>query len=74
VTNLFLIILIANVLGLVLDILVSPFPSLEASIQNPTSDITFTGALAGVSMLIVLFVEAKTKGVGKFFYHYLPIF
>jgi F-type H+-transporting ATPase subunit a len=73
VTNLFLIILIANVIGLLLDILISPFPVLEQYIQNPTGDISFTLALAVCSIFIVLRVEAKTKGLGSFLYSYFPV-
>jgi F0F1-type ATP synthase membrane subunit a len=72
-TNLFLVILIANLLGLVLDILISPFPLLDHYIQSPTGDISFTLALAICSILIVLVVEAKTKGIGQFFYSYFPL-
>jgi F0F1-type ATP synthase membrane subunit a len=71
-TNLFLVILIANLLGLLLDILISPFPGLEHSIQSPTGDISFTLALAICSILIVLIGEAKTKGLGTFLYGYFP--
>jgi F0F1-type ATP synthase membrane subunit a len=72
-TNLFLVILIANLLGLLLDILVSPFPSLGQYVQNPTGDLSFTLALAIVSILIVLIVEAKTKGLFRFLYNYFPV-
>jgi len=74
VTGLFLVILLANLLGLVLDIVIYPFPGLEYYIQSPTGDITFTLALAMVSIVLVLIVEAKTKGIFKFFYSYVPIF
>ena len=74
VTNLFLIILIANILGLGLDILISCFPILEHYIQSPTNDLSFTLALAVISIIIVLIVEVKTKGLGNFFYSYVPIF
>jgi F-type H+-transporting ATPase subunit a len=73
ITNLFLVILIANLLGLVLDILSAPFPLLEQYLKNPTGDISFTLALAVCSILMVLLVEAKTKGLGKFLYGYFPI-
>ncbi|MDR0607936.1 MAG: F0F1 ATP synthase subunit A [Candidatus Peribacteria bacterium] len=74
ITNLFLVILIANLLGLVLDILVFPFPRLGQYLQNPTGDLSFTLALAVCSMLMVLFVEVKTKGWGRCLYGYFPIF
>jgi F-type H+-transporting ATPase subunit a len=73
IINLFLVILIANLLGLVLDILSVPFPLLELYLKNPTGDISFTLALAICSMFIVLLVEAKTKGLGRFLYGYFPI-
>jgi F0F1-type ATP synthase membrane subunit a len=73
VTNLFLVILIANFIGLSLDILISPFPLLAHYIQNPTGDISFTLALAVCSIFIVLLVEAKTKGLGSFLYSYFPV-
>ena len=73
ITNLFLIILLANLLGLILDILISPFPFLGEYIQNPTGDISFTLALAICSMGIILVVEAKTKGLFRFLYSYFPL-
>jgi F0F1-type ATP synthase membrane subunit a len=73
ITNLFLIILIANFIGLFLDILISPFPFLGQYIQSPTGDISFTLALAVCSMFVVLFVEGKTKGVFSFLYDYFPL-
>ncbi|GHV27792.1 hypothetical protein FACS1894176_10010 [Bacteroidia bacterium] len=73
ITNLFLVILIANAIGLLLDILISPFPMLEYYIQNPTGDISFTLALAICSIFIVLTVEAKMKGLGSFLYSYFPV-
>ncbi|MDR2189716.1 MAG: F0F1 ATP synthase subunit A [Candidatus Peribacteria bacterium] len=73
ITNLFLIILIANLLGLALDILLSPFPFLEQYIQSPTGDISFTLALAIGSVGVLLVIEAKTKGIRKFLYSYLPV-
>lgn len=74
VTNLFVVILLANILWLILDIIVYPFPWMEYYIQAPTGDLTFTLALAIVSIVLVLVVEAKTKGLFKFFYNYVPIF
>jgi F0F1-type ATP synthase membrane subunit a len=71
-TNLFLVILIANLLGLFVDILIAPFPILEHYIQNPTGNLSFTLALAICSIIIVLIVEAKTKGLGAFLYSYFP--
>ncbi|MDR0370126.1 MAG: hypothetical protein LBH96_06665 [Candidatus Peribacteria bacterium] len=56
-----------------MDIMIYPFPEMEKYIQAPTGDLTFTFALAIVSILLVLIVEAKTKGIGKFFYNYVPI-
>jgi F0F1-type ATP synthase membrane subunit a len=53
--------------------MIYPFPEMEKYIQAPTGDLTFTFALAIVSILLVLIVEAKTKGIGKFFYNYVPI-
>jgi F0F1-type ATP synthase membrane subunit a len=62
VLNLFIVIILANLLGLILDIIIYPFPGLGQYLQSPTGNVYFTGALAGVSMLIVLIVEAKSKG------------
>jgi F0F1-type ATP synthase membrane subunit a len=74
ITNLFLVILIANLIGVILDILISPFPVLATYIKSPTSDISFTLALAIVSVVMVLVVEATTKGGGRFLYRYIPFF
>jgi F0F1-type ATP synthase membrane subunit a len=67
------VICIANLIGLLLDILLSPFPFLRQYIQGPTGDISFTLALAIGSVCIILMVEAKTKGVFRFLYNYFPI-
>lgn len=73
VVNLFLIILIANMIGLFIDIIGFPFPFFADHVQNPASNIHFTLTLAIASVLLMLFVEIKMKGVGGFFYNYFPL-
>ena len=63
VVNLFIVILLANLLGLALDILIYPIPAREHYIQSPTVDIHFTLALAIVSVIITLIVEIKVRGI-----------
>lgn len=71
VINLFLVILVANILGLIIDIWLSAFPNLSSHISSPTSDLHFTLALAICSVFIILLVEFKTKGWSRFFLSYL---
>lgn len=59
--NLFIVILFANIVGLFIDILIFPFPALEQVIQSPTTDITFTLALAIVSVLLLIVLEWRVK-------------
>ena len=66
-------ILLANLLGLALDILIYPFPAREHYIQSPTVDIHFTLALAIVSVIVTLIIEVKVRGIWRFFYEYFPI-
>jgi len=67
------VILLANLLGLALDILIYPFPAREHYIQSPTVDIHFTLALAIVSVIVTLIIEVKVRGIWRFFYEYFPI-
>ena len=72
VVNLFIVILLANLLGLALDIFIYPFPAREHYIQSPTLDVHFTLALAIVSVMVTLIIEMKAKGIWHFFYAYFP--
>ncbi len=71
VINLFLIILIANLLGLAIDILITPFPNLSTLIASPTGNLNFTLALAICSVIITLIIEIKSKKLTQFLKKYL---
>jgi F-type H+-transporting ATPase subunit a len=73
ITNLFIVILLANMLGLLLDIVIYSFPAREQYIQSPTMDIHFTLALAIISVIITLIIEVKHKGIRSFLYGYFPL-
>jgi len=74
VVNLFFVILIANFIWLTMDFLIFPFPYLEWKIVNPSSNITFNFAIAVVSVLITLFIQAKHLWWFRFIHEYIPIF
>lgn len=73
VVNLFFVILIANLIWLTLDFLIYPFPYLEGRIVNPSSNVSFNFAMAAVSILITLFIQAKHLGWFRFIHEYIPI-
>ena len=81
VVILFFIILFSNMFWVLIDI-IAPAVWMSASgsflvydyVMIPSSDIHFNIALAGLSILIVLWVQFRGMGWKKFIYDYFPIF
>jgi len=78
---LFFVIFIANMFGVILEILAPIFGMndswkfiLEHYIKSPSSDLNFNLALASVSILILVYVQFSFAGTKGFLYDYFPIF
>ncbi len=69
----FFVILFSNLMGTFLDFLAIAFPGLEEWIAAPTTDANFNIAMAVISVLLVLYLQMRHLGVGKFFYEYVPL-
>lgn len=69
VLNLFLVILLANLFGMILDIFILPFPFFADKIASPTSDIYFTFVLATTSIILSIFIQIKSQGLSSLLYH-----
>lgn len=81
VVILFFIILMSNMLWVLIDILAPVFWInasglfiLYDSVMIPSSDLHFNLALAGLSIIIVLWVQFRAMGLKKFLYDYFPLF
>gem|GEM_PF-2759536 len=72
-TNLFFLILIANIASTFFDMFNLAFPGIEKFIMIPTGDIHLPLVMAAISIAYMLYVQAKTKGLGNMLYDYLPI-
>ncbi len=73
VTSLFFVILIANFIGVGLDVLVYIFPWLEEYIIAPSSDVSFNFAVAILSVLVMLVFQFQKKWFWEFINEYLPV-
>lgn len=79
ILTLFCVIFFSNVLWVVLE-LISPFFwinsegefLLDTYITIPSSDINFNLAMAIMSMAVLIYVQIKSEGVGKFLYQFVP--
>ncbi len=77
VTTLFFIVLIANISWWMLDIVRVIFVNVErlsSVILIPTTSLEFNGALAFVSIILMLKAQIDTLGGGKTFLEYVPLF
>lgn len=74
VVTLFFVILFSNLMWVVLDFIIFPFPALHHWITIPTANVTYNISMAVTSVLIVLFVQMRTHGFLHFVYDYFPIF
>ncbi len=74
VIGMFFVILFSNLMGTAVDAIAISFPWLEEWIAAPTTDANFNIAMAIISVLLVLYLQMKKLGVGKFFYEYVPVF
>lgn len=73
VVALFFIVLIANVLGVVNDMLRFVFPQLGKFVTAPTAEFETTLALAIVATLIPLGIQIRNLGFTSFLHEYVPI-
>lgn len=79
ILTLFSIIFFSNVLGVALE-LISPFFGIDAEweftldkyIAIPSSDINFNLAMAIMSTAVLIYVQIKWEGIGKFLYQFIP--
>lgn len=74
VIGMFFVILFSNLMGTAVDAIAISFPQLSEWIAAPTTDANFNIAMAVISVLLVLYLQMKKLGVGKFFYEYVPVF
>lgn len=74
VIGMFFVILFSNLMGTFLDFLAIAFPGLETWIIAPTTDANFNIAMAVAAVLLILYLQMRHLGVGKFFYEYVPFF
>ncbi|MDP2090492.1 MAG: F0F1 ATP synthase subunit A [Candidatus Gracilibacteria bacterium] len=84
IISLFFVILFSNLLGTFSDIILPAFETqpgiinqdlkLRDYISTPTTLMSFDLAMAIVSVLLILFIQAKHLGLFKFFHEYVPIF
>ncbi len=74
VIGMFFVILFSNLMGTVVDASAISFPQLSEWIAAPTTDANFNIAMAVISVLLVLYLQMKKLGIGKFFYEYVPVF
>lgn len=61
-------------MGTFFDFLEISFPSLGAFVVAPTTDANFNIAMALVSVGLILYLQMRHLGLGKFVYEYFPIF
>lgn len=73
VIGMFFVILFSNLMGTLLDFVGIAFPGLEEWIIAPTTDANFNIAMAVSAVLLILYLQMKHLGVGKFFYEYVPL-
>lgn len=76
ITSLFFVILISNLLSYILDlvrVIFTDIALLTEYISIPTTDFNFNLALAGVSIIIMLYVQFRRAGFIKFVLEYIPI-
>lgn len=79
ILTLFCVIFFSNVLWVVLE-LISPFFwinsegefLLDTYIAIPSSDINFNLAMAIMSMAVLIYIQIKGEGIGKFLYQFIP--
>lgn len=81
VIGLFFLILFSNLLGVILEFLAPMFGRnaeghfiLEEYISIPTADLNFNIAMASISVLLILIIQARHLWAGKFIYEFLPVF
>lgn len=81
VVILFFVIFFANISGVLLEIIapmfgISPEGNfyLHNYITAPSANLNFNLAIAGISMLVLLYIQFSTAGVKGFLYDYFPIF
>jgi len=73
ITTMFFIILFSNFLWVIFDIIWVWIPALHHYTAIPTSDINFNVAMAIIWVLIVLYEQFKSLGIGKALYEYFPV-
>lgn len=70
----FFVVLMSNVMGTLFDFIGMMFPGLEERVSAPTTLVNFNVAIAMVSVGLMLYLQFKKLGFGKFLYEYVPIF
>lgn len=70
----FFVVLMSNVMGTLFDFIGMMFPGLEEWVSAPTTLVNFNVAIAMVSVGLMLYLQFKKLGFGKFLYEYVPIF
>lgn len=73
VIGMFFVILFSNLMGTAIDAIAISVPQLSEWIAAPTTDANFNIAMAVISVLLVLYLQMRHLGVGKFFYEYVPL-
>ena len=73
VIGMFFVILFSNLMGTAIDAIAISVPQLSEWIAAPTTDANFNIAMAVLSVLLVLYLQMRHLGVGKFFYEYVPL-
>ena len=73
VIGMFFVILFSNLMGTAIDAIAISVPQLSEWIAAPTTDANFNIAMAVISVLLVLYLQMRYLGVGKFFYEYVPL-
>ena len=73
VIGMFFVILFSNLIGTAIDAIAISVPQLSEWIAAPTTDANFNIAMAVISVLLVLYLQMRHLGVGKFFYEYVPL-
>lgn len=69
----FFVILFSNLMGSLFDFIAISFPGLEEYVAAPTTDANFNIAMAISAVLLILYLQMRHLGVGKFFYEYVPL-
>lgn len=73
VIGIFFVVLMSNVMGTFLDFLGMMFPGIEEWVIAPTTMVNFNVAIAMVSVGLMLYLQCKKLGFGKFLYEYVPV-